>query len=292
MNQFILFFLLTILSINQFILGNDTSQIHIMHWTDKSEYLEGEPVYLHVRLTNNSNISFMFMIQDSRNILILDQDGKIYSSILQNIIFYRENIFPNSVYENSLEIRENNGIIYQNTFFPYIPAGLYTIQIRILDESKKIDITSQPISFKVNQARGKQRQVFNDFITIQELHSKRNERQNYREALRSFINKYLDDAVYRPLAYYYLQLSYKNTDQARNKEYLKLCDQMLHEYPAHPYTRRVCQGILRHFRLNNDQSGAEAYFKRLYDETTIKEFKDFIGVQILPKIQDKPMDKW
>lgn len=286
-------FLILILFWGKLLSGGDlSSQIYISLWTDRVEYIEGEPIYLYITLRNDSETSFMFELHDEKNIIIRDHNQKHYESRSISHFIYKENILSNTVYNSLRDITSTYGVFAPNTLFSYFPAGVYTAQIHVLDEQKNIDITSQQITFRVNEPEGPQKQIFNEFVELQKLGYKRDKKQEYREALNNFIKKFSYDTVYIPLAYYYLQLSYKYTDEAKNKEYFALCERIIQEYPDHPYIRRIFDGTLRYFRLNNDRQGAEVYLKKVYNETTDAELKNHIVEHLLPKVQTKSFKDW
>lgn len=269
------------------------AQINIELWTDKSTYVEGEPTFLHVKLRNNTDISFMFELYDEENIIIKDQNNRQFKSETGGHFFYRENILPNTAYKSSRNLTSTYGKLMPNTSrIDYFPHGSYTVQIHVYDPRKKVDMLSPKITFNVVEPNEIQKPIFEAFINAREIPYSKNNKEAYREALINFITKFADDKIYCPLALWYLQLSYQFTSQAKEKIYFDICDQMIHEHPHHPYAHRAVNGILKYFRYNENRPGAESYLKSLVKETPNEELKSFIDKHVLPRVQTKPFKDW
>lgn len=285
MNNFYIVYFLTIICF----VSQSFAQIQIKQWIDKSEYIEGEPVFLFVRAYNQTNVAVMFSIHSNVEIFVYDNQGKRYNPNIMNNYFYRENLFPDSTYKSFIDIADKYG---ENAFgkppysffFPYFRKGTYYVYIHWKD--KGMEITTPKLYFHIKKPNENQKKLFNEFLNILKISQTRSRRDEGRELIKILLEKYPNN-IYTPNIYSLLWIYYKGEKTSFN-----LADEFIHTFPNHPSARTSLIYVKEYFRRNKDKDGAIKYFTQLKNENLNPDLNRLIEKTYLKRMNIEPIENW
>lgn len=259
------------------------AQIEVEQWLDKTEYVEGEPVFLFVRATNHTDVPVMFGIYYNTEINIYDSNGNRYEPILNGNYIYGENLFPDSTHESFIELTDMYGEIPPNVFYPYFKEGTYYIYLHWKD--KGMEIITPKLYFRVKKPDKNQQPVFDEILNIVRIYYNK-ETSKAKSLMLKLLEKYPNN-IYTPVIYSFIWLFYKSDKVAFN-----LADQFIYQFPHHPYARMALSNIVAYFRRKKDKEGAIRYFKKLLKENLDPGLNRTIQKNVLKRILNTPIQKW
>lgn len=141
------------------------AQIKIKQWLNKSEYVEGEPVFLFAKAKNFSNTSVNFGLPSATTeIHIYDNQGKRYEPTITSHYINVANLFPDSVYESFVDLASKYGENTGGLFFPYFRMGTYYVYLCWKD--KGMEVTTPKIYFTVRKPDERQQNIFDEFLKV------------------------------------------------------------------------------------------------------------------------------
>lgn len=257
---------------------------------NKTEYVEGEPIFLQIIAINNSNKNLIFFPEGQELIYIIDKNGRRYHNRTPFYINYRKNFFKGDTIEKTINIQSEYGENYHQSHYPYFPQGDYKVYVMLKDEVEKVEVKSNMLIFVVKKPDSSQEQILKKLIQAYELSpktQKTEKREIYRYLLESFTKN-----PYRDYIIYLYVLTYFYTSEIKNLEFFKLCNSLLHTYPSNKYNKILLIGLLNYFKINKNQEGAKKYFEGILKENLDPGLNKNIKKIILKRILTKPIKDW
>ena len=259
------------------------AQIEVEQWLDKTEYVEGEPVFLFVRATNHTSVPVMFGIYYNTEINVYDSNGKKYEPVISGNYIYRENLFPDSTYESFANLA-GMGDKAKDVFYSYFREGNYYVYIHWKD--KGMEITTPKLYFRVKKPNKYQQQVFDEFLKVLKISQTRSSSDEGKILMKNLLEKY-PNSIYVFNIYRLLWIYYRGEKIGFN-----LADQFVHRYPHHLYARTSLFYIKEYFRRKKDKEGAIQYFRKLLREKLDPGLNNNIKKNVLKRILNKPVEDW
>lgn len=260
--------------------------VDINLWTDKEEYIEGEPVFLYIKAVNNSNHDLMFSPYSQDLINLVDENGIRYKHSVVTCISYVKNFFKNDTFQTLVYLHSNYVRDYDKNRFPHFDAGNYTVDVSLNDPEEKVEAHSKPIRFHVKEPDSSSQKIFVDLANAYRIKERVEKRRLYRNITKEYTN-----SVYAPTAAYLLILSYIYTEDSKNKDFFELCDWIIHQFPTTGYCGPYLIYTMEYFKRNRDQSGAKNYLEQLQNEDLGKHLNHLIH-KFLKRVKTRPFEEW
>lgn len=286
-NIIILLFCVASIPIDIKAINYDLAEIHINLWTDKEEYIEGEPVFLHIQAINNSDHDLMFLPYQQNLINLVDENGTKYKQTTVSDISYGKNFFKNDTFRTLVYLHESYVREFEKNKFSYFNAGNYTINVSLNDPVEKVEAYSKAITFKVTKPDSSNQKIFRDLINAYSVKDEAKKRILFHNIIKEY-----PGSVYAPTAAYLLILTYSYTEDSKNKDFFELCDSIIRQFPTSGYCGIYLINIMRYFRRNYDYGGAKNYLEQLRNENLSSDLNHLINENFLKIVNTRPFEEW
>jgi len=255
-----------------------SDRLEIKIWTDKSEYLIREPVFVHYEVKNITDSTIALNFRGLKEYFVIkDKDDRTFRNRLTSFyaVLNPNSLKPNASYHDREEISARYGMMELGEYSCYIqlPPGPF---------SPSAETKSNLIKIKVNVPKGEEKKALDLFLEAETLKWSP-DKDPEKRALSFF--KYLElvdkfpTSVYAPKAlrsawgvYIY------SKDLKERRKIIPVCKKLIESYPNSYYFVLAFTEIVDTYKILKDKAGAIKTMQELikkHPDTKISERAEY-----------------